>query len=270
MTQGKLGVIGVGHLIEHLLPGLVDGGVAPGDIVLSPRNRDTSARLRDSLGVNVAPDNQSVIDACGTILLSVRPAHVDDVLADLDWRAGQHLVSLCAGVPMERLRARAPGVTVVRAMPVTAGKYGASPTCIFPDDPVVRHLFTRIGSVVPMDTQDMFERCAPAAAYYVWVQELVRVFTAKLSEDGAPPVVARALVAGMTTAAGRIAAEEEDVDLKTLVSSYCLPGSLSGAGLDVLGEHDAFEGWRAAYDKVRAIAENRDASSAATSLPESD
>ncbi len=250
MTPGRLGVIGVGHLIEHLLPGLVDGGIAPGDIVLSPRNRDTSARLRDSLGVDVAPDNQSVIDACGTVLLSVRPAHVDDALRKLDWREGRHLVSLCAGVSMERLRAGAPGATVVRAMPVTAGKYGASPTCIFPDDPVASALFARIGTVVPMDTETDFELCAPAAVYYVLAQELIRVFAGQLERTGIPSDLARGLIARMTTAAGTMSDRERAVDLETLVSSYCLPGSLSASALKVLQNHSAFDGWEAAYRHV--------------------
>ena len=63
------------------------------DIVLSPRGASVAADLaRRFPGVTVAASNQSVVDQCDTVVLSIRP-QVAEVVRALRFRPGQQVLS---------------------------------------------------------------------------------------------------------------------------------------------------------------------------------
>ncbi len=64
------------------------------------------------------------------------------------------------------------------------------------------------------------------------------------------PDKARALIAGMTRAGATSAREHKDIPLPDLIEDLCLPGSITGQGLEILRKGNAFEPWRQAADSV--------------------
>jgi pyrroline-5-carboxylate reductase len=66
-------------------------------VLLSPRNKEIAGSLASRYSdVRVAPDNQTVFDNCDTIMLAVQPQIAHDVLPELQFRRGHHVVSLIA------------------------------------------------------------------------------------------------------------------------------------------------------------------------------
>jgi hypothetical protein len=95
---------GVGAIAEAIVTGLCSGDDAP-DLILSPRSAETASRLAERYAtVEVAADNQAVLDATPVVLLSVRPQVARDVLGALRFRADQVVVSLIAGISIDELR----------------------------------------------------------------------------------------------------------------------------------------------------------------------
>ncbi len=247
----KIGILGTGHLIQHLVPGLLRGFAAT-EVLLSPRNADRAAALRDRFGCTIAGDNAQLVECCETILVAVRPFQVETAIAGLPWRPDQIVISLCAGVPISVFADHLNGATIVRALPVTAGQFGESPTCIFPDEAGAKALLAHCGSVLVLGSEDDFEVASVMGAYYGWVQALIGETADWLNKAGLDADTARRLAAAMTRAGATTVLERPDTGLTELVEELCLPGSITGLGLDSLKKDDAFAPWQRASAAVLA------------------
>lgn len=77
------GVIGVGHLVRHMMPMLVTGGHR---VLLSARNRDTAAELAKRFGLEVVEDNAEIVARADVVIFAVRPYDAVSVAGGLAWR----------------------------------------------------------------------------------------------------------------------------------------------------------------------------------------
>ncbi|MFD0858515.1 pyrroline-5-carboxylate reductase family protein [Roseovarius aquimarinus] len=243
----KLGVIGVGHLAVSMLDGIVRAGHAPSGILLSPRGRGLD--LAQERGFALAADNAQIVADCDLVLLAVRPNDAPDAVRGLGWREGQILLSACAGVPIAALGA-APA-RIMRIMPITASKLGASPTLAYPDLPEARSLLEAIGSTIALGSEDAFEAATVSAAMYGWAQALIRTGADWTAAQGIDAADARQLVARTFTAAGRMIAEE-DAPMGDILGQLCTPGGLTRQGLDHLEAEGVPEAWEGACDAILA------------------
>lgn len=255
MTKRPLiGILGVGHLIRHMVPGLFRSPNPP-RLLLSPRGATTAGELSRRFGLEIASDNRALVERADMVLLAVRPQQVEAALTGLPWRPGQRLVSFVASTSTETLARLAPGCRIIRAMPVTSGEFGESPTTVLPDDAEVRRLLEPAGPVIPLAAESDFEAASVIACYYGWVQALIGEVTAWLQTEGIEAETARKLVAAMTRAGATTVLERPQDPLDSLVRELCLPGSFTGQGLDVLRGRKAFTPWheacRALLDRMR-------------------
>jgi len=248
-TPQTVGVLGVGHLTSHLVPGLVRTGNAP-LILLSARNAEASAALGQRYDLEICADNRDLVERADLVLLAVRPFQVEDAVAGLPWRLGQILVSLCAGVTIEQIAGHARPATITRAMPVIAGEFGESATCLYPEEKTSRDLLGRLGPVVAVRSEQEFEAASVCGALFGWVQAQIGEVSTWLADAGVAPEAARALVTQTFRAAATTLRETPDVPIADQVAELCLPESITGLGLQTLEAHNAFAGWRAAGDTV--------------------
>lgn len=243
--QQVIGIMGVGHLIRHMVPGLLRAAVPP-KLLLSPRGAETAGALSRRFGIEIAKDNHDLVESSQMVLIAVRPFQLAQAMTGLPWRDDHLVVSLVAGISIDTVQALVPRCRVARAIPVIAGEFGASPTCVFPDVPDVRRLLEPTGPIVPLAVESDFEAASIISCYCGWVQALMGEVTAWLQTENIDPDVARHLVAAMTKASGTVVLERRDEPLDRLVSELCLPGSFTGQGLDLLRDRKAFAPWREA------------------------
>ena len=91
LVPETIGVVGVGTISSAAVRGLSEqsGPSAPA-FVLSPRNAAKAKALDDAYAnVEVAADNQAVVDGCDCILLAVLPGQAEAVCEPLKFREGQ-------------------------------------------------------------------------------------------------------------------------------------------------------------------------------------
>ncbi len=243
----KLGIIGVGHLAVSILQGLLRAGYAPGDIILSPRGK--GPQMARDHGFALAEGNAQIVQECAAILVAVRPDEAPQVVRGLPWRAGQIMLSACAGVPLAEFDVG--NARKMRIMPITAAKLGASPTLVYPDLPAARPLLEAIGVPVSLRSEAEFEAATVSAAMYGWAQALIRTGADWTAAQGMDANDARQLVARTFTAAGRMIAEE-DATMDNILASLCTPGGITRAGLDHLEAQGAPAAWQGACDTVLA------------------
>jgi len=242
-----VGVLGVGHLIKHLMPALMKTGRR---FVLSQRNAAISADLQKRFGVEIRENTQSIVDEADIVIVAVRPFQVAALCDGLRFRDGQILLSLCAGIHLTDLAILAHPAIAVRAMPVIAGEFGESPTLLCPDNEKCRDLLAPCGPILVLRDEAEFEPASVAACYFGWVQNLIGTMAEWTSENGVSPETSRLLIAQMTRAAGTLVRERTETSVDDLVTEITPPRSLTGLGLDHLKDENAFLPWRQAGDRV--------------------
>jgi pyrroline-5-carboxylate reductase len=198
-----VGFLGVGHLSATLIAGLMRAGTQPQSLLLSPRGR--SLELSERYKIGIAASSEDLVRRSDMIVLAVRPHDAENAVAGLPWRAGQVLISVCAGVSLSSLQA-APA-RLVRAMPLTAAEINASPTVFFPDDLDARRLIERLGPAIALRSEQEFEVATVNAAIYGWAQSLISQSATWCAANGADAATMRQLVALTFVAAGRLFAE---------------------------------------------------------------
>jgi pyrroline-5-carboxylate reductase len=243
------GILGVGHLARSIIIRLLDSGMRPTGLVLSPRGQGAEVGAR--YGIPVAAGNRELVESCALVLLAVRPHDAVSAVAGLPWTERHIIVSACAGVTIEKLQEAAPLARIARVMPLTACELGASPTTIFPDIAAARKLIDPLGPVIVLRSEDEFETATASAAIYGWAQDLIRQSAAWLERHGVEAQTARQLMARTFVAAGRMADEAEG-DMETILRQLVTPGGITELGLKTLERRDVPAAWAEASDAVLA------------------
>jgi len=242
-----VGILGVGHLAFALVTGLNRAGLPSQSMLLSPRGR--ARELSARYGMEVCADTAELVRRADIVVLAVRPHDAAKAVEGLPWRAGQILVSVCAGVPLSDLSA-APAQPV-RAMPLTAAEINASPTVFFPDIPEARWLIEQLGPAIALRSEDEFEIATVNAAIYGCAQTLVRQSAEWCAAKGTDAATMRQLVAQTFVAAGRLIAEK-DQPMEDMLRELVTPGGITELGLNVMAAGGQPAVWQAACEAVIA------------------
>ncbi|MBN2575363.1 MAG: pyrroline-5-carboxylate reductase [Deltaproteobacteria bacterium] len=123
-----LGVIGCGTMGEAIVRGILgSGNLAAAQIFASDARAEIATALTAKHGIRAGTDNLAVAHACHVALVCVKPYQIAGVLDHEAVRtalAGKLVISIAAGVRLEKLRGYLPGSAVIRAMPNTPALIG--------------------------------------------------------------------------------------------------------------------------------------------------
>lgn len=247
-----IGFVGVGELARYTVSGLRRGGYeAP--ILLSPRNPQKAAYLQREYDCSLQADNQAVAANSDCVIIATRPADCLDALAGLDFRPGQVLISVVAGIQLARLRETVPAtVEIVRAMPVSSAEVGASPTLIHPHNEFVAELFGYCGNALVVADEAHFDQGTVLACVYSWYFELFQNLIDATGGERLPPAVSAELVMGMAKGAAELALADRQYNPGAIAAAVATEGTFSRLGLDLLQREGAFEPWRQACELLQA------------------
>ncbi|MDH3466934.1 MAG: NAD(P)-binding domain-containing protein, partial [Gammaproteobacteria bacterium] len=242
---------GVGEFAEFLIRGLVRS--RPGtDIILSPRSATRSQRLAAEHGCVVAVSNAAVIEVAGVVVLATRPLDVEAALSDLPWRRHHTVVSVAAGVSIERLTAMVAPATPVMAMLVNAAAIGASPVSMYPHNAAAQRALSSLGNIIALPNAATFEAASVLGAYYGWVFAMMANVAEWCEQQGIADTVARELVAGTVRAAAAMVRARSGDAIAVMVEELRTPGGLTEHGLQYLDEREALTAWSDACAAVLA------------------
>lgn len=250
-----LGFIGTGRIASAMVEGLQATSHPRERIYLSPRGRETSARLAATYPrVEVAADNQAVVDAADVVVLCVRPEVVVDALRGLRFGSRHLLVSLVAMTPLDEVRLLSTPATVVRAVPIPSVRLRQSPTAIFPGEPRVQALFDRLGTALPVEDEATFNVVAAATSLIKPTYLLLGEVWRWMVEHGVPPTTATRFLLGQFRSTLEMAAELGEERLGALGEEAATPGGLNEQAARFLRDAGAMEAFPAALEAVLARA----------------
>lgn len=228
MSGPTYGVIGVGSIAAAIVVGLCDGVEDAPDVLLSPRSADTAADLAARFGsVVVAADNQAVVDGADVVIVAVLPQQVEPVLADLTFGERHVVVSVVAGVDLDRLQAWvAPASRVARSVPLpaVAGRDGVTP--VYPPLCEAVALFERLGRALPVEDLASYEALTVSSATVAAHFAFLGAIADWLVERGLDPAAARGYVAATYVGATE-SLRGDDLDFDELIAEVATPGGLN-------------------------------------------
>jgi len=127
-TNQSLGVLGCGTMGEAIVRGILNsGGLAPAQVFASDVRPEIAAVLASKHGIRTSTDNLAVAGGCDVALVCVKPYQIAAVLDNDAMRAalaGKLVISIAAGVRLEKLCTLLPKSAVIRAMPNTPALIG--------------------------------------------------------------------------------------------------------------------------------------------------
>lgn len=238
----QFGFIGGGIMAEAIVSRVVGSGTcAAADLWVSDPQVQRRQWLSEQYGVTTVADNAPVAQA-PVIVLAVKPQVLDQVLPTLELAptATPLVLSILAGVPLQRLEAALPGCPVIRVMPNTPATVGAGVSAMAAGSHVqashveqARQLLTSIGTVVevPETLMDAVTGLSGSGPAYVAV--MVEALTDGGVAMGLPRAIAQQLALETVRGTAELLAQQNlhPALLKDRVTS---PGGTTIAGIGAL------------------------------------
>jgi pyrroline-5-carboxylate reductase len=241
-----LGVVGCGTMGQAIVRGILQAGaVAPSQVFASDARPETAAALARTHGIRTTTDNLAVATACQAVLVAVKPHQVGAVLDNDAMRtalAGKLVVSIAAGVRLEKLCAYLPKSALVRAMPNTPALIGEGMAGLArgkgttdPQMAVALGLFAAVGKSLEVDESHMDIVTALAGSGPAFVFVMIDALADGAVRLGLRRDAAVAIAAQMVQGAARMVVQtgSHPAVLKDQVTT---PGGCTIAGLGVMEE----------------------------------
>ena len=235
------GVVGVGAIGAAIVTGLCENVDDAPQVLLSPRNAGIAAGLTQRFAtVDVAADNQAVVDGAPVVIVCVRPQVAQTVLAELRFPADRVVISAMAGVPvttLQRLVAPATDVARVIPLPSVARRDGITP--VHPPNAAATALFDRLGETVEISDVKAFEAFSASTATIAAHFAYLNTIAAWLESQEIPAPAATRYVASMF--AGLADATRSGERFEQLAREHATQGGINEQFLNGLEQDGTFE-----------------------------
>jgi pyrroline-5-carboxylate reductase len=228
-----LGFVGTGNIASAVVRGFCAADRPPAQLLVSPRSADKAARLAAEFErVEVAADNQAVVDGADCVVLSVLPTQAREVVGALRFRAGHQVISLLALTPVATVsRLVAPAGAVVRAVPLPSAARRLGPIGLYPGAGFAVDLLGRIGTPVPaaseLELETLWSLTALIAPYYALLETVCDYAVAA----GVARPTAKAYVASMFHGLSVLGQAHAGDGFAGLVAEAQTPGGLNEQAL---------------------------------------
>jgi pyrroline-5-carboxylate reductase len=247
----RIGFIGTGTISAAVVSGLQSLPDAP-EVIVSPRSEAVSEALAARYPkVHRAGSNAEVATA-DIVFLGMRPMHLEEAMAGIDFKAGQIVASMVAGFSLADVQARWPEATVCRFIPLPGIAHGKGPMATYPEVPEIVRLFTPLGDlfVAPDETRIHFGGLNSFMSSYFELQRaLIDVGTrAGISEPDARRFVV-SMLGMLADTAQRTPANAFD----QLVEEHQTRGGLNERVRAALVEQGWFDAPRAALNSTTSL-----------------
>lgn len=188
----NVGFIGVGTITEAVVTGLCEAEVAGLSILLSPRSIDRSRRLSERYAaVEVAADNQQVVDRSELVFLAVRPQDAGEVLGALGFRRDLKVVSFVATISSAEIQRQVrPARFIGRVAPVPPAARRTGPIALCPPNRELADFLDPIGTVIEVSDEAQLDAFFSVSALMAPYFELLESVSSWLRAQGVDPVEA--------------------------------------------------------------------------------
>lgn len=148
----RIGIIGTGTIASAVVEGIARDGH---QIAVSRRSAEHSARLAAAHENVSVHDNQAVLDRSDVIFLGLMADAAADILAPLNFRGDQQVISLMADCPLERAAQMvAPARAAAVMIPFPGIAQGGSPALGYGDTDLLQTLIGARNTVFALKSEE--------------------------------------------------------------------------------------------------------------------
>ena len=229
----KLGFIGTGNISSAVITGICNSKIKFKKILISPRNNNKAKKLKKKFKkIDIAKDNQEIIDKCNWIFLSITPTVGREIIKNLNFKSNQTIISFISTITLLQLRkAIKVNAKIVRAIPLPPISLKKGPVPICPPNKKVKIFFDKIGTTVEIKDEkssiNFWSTSGMMAPFY----ELLRVMSNWLVRRGVKRDNAQKYITSLFLALSEDAVVNSKKDLKYLVKDSQTPKGLNEQGL---------------------------------------
>lgn len=235
INRRGLVLVGCGRMGGAMLTGWLSSGIAPSAVtVIDPKASPDLGQK--GIRLNATPPGNPAV-----LVLAVKPQMMGDVLADLELGPQTLLLSVAAGVTLDRYRQAFPHARIVRAMPNTPAAIGRGITAIIGNDAagqdaldLAEALLSVVGEVVRLDDEAQMDAVtALSGSGPAYLFHMIEAMTEAGVAQGLPPEMALQLARATVAGAGALAMHD-DTPPAALREAVTSPGGTTAAGLTQL------------------------------------
>lgn len=127
IQEHKIAIIGLGVMGEAILSGMIEKGhIGPAQIIASEPREERRTTLIEKYSIRVTKDNAEAVSQADVVILAVKPQKISSVLKVLAGKIRPEavVISIIAGVPIEKLVTSLKHDAVIRVMPNTPARIG--------------------------------------------------------------------------------------------------------------------------------------------------
>jgi pyrroline-5-carboxylate reductase len=244
------GVLGVGAIGTAIVTGLCEEVDDAPRVLLSPRSAETTATLAERFDtVEIAADNQAVVDGASVVIVCLPPEDAETELARLRFAAGLAVLSAVAGVSVQAIQRNvAPATNVARVIPLPSVASRDCVTAVHPPNEAAAELFGRLGEPLEVPDPEAFDALACATASLATHFAYLGAIAAWLEAHGIPAPMSTRYVASIY--AGLADATRSTTAFTELAQEVATPGGLNEQFLAGLERAGTFEDVRLGLDGI--------------------
>jgi pyrroline-5-carboxylate reductase len=231
---------------EAILRGaLRSGNLQPSQVFASDARADVAASLGSKHGIRTSTENLVVAQACDAALVCVKPYHMGPVLDNDAMRAalaGKPVMSIAAGVRLEKLCGFLPKSAVIRVMPNVAALIGEgmagiarSKSATDAHVALALGLFNSVGKAVEVDESKMDIVTALSGSGPAFVFVMIDALADGAVKLGLPRDLAVSIASQMVQGAARMVVQT-GTHPAVLKDQVTTPGGCTIAGLSIMEE----------------------------------
>ena len=243
----RIGFVGGGNMAEALIKGLIASGVYGGsDIVVSDVRAERLSYLKEEYGVRTTDEN-AVTAKARIVVLAVKPQNMGEALSSIKGALGREslIISIAAGVKVERITEALGDAAVVRVMPNTPALVGEGASGLYANKKArgmvgeALEIFLAVGKAVMVEKEELIDAVTAVsgsgpAYYFLLMEEMIKAgVELGLSEEDAAELVLQTAkgAAALALEAGKEG--EGPAELRGKVTS---PGGTTEAAMEVLSK----------------------------------
>lgn len=255
----KIGFLGAGNMAQAMIKGLIEGGIPAKNIFATNRSPGKLQKLAETFKINPTGSNDELIDTCDIIILAVKPQDLLNALEPITRAFDKHkiVISVAAGIRMEKLERYIQGARLARVMPNTPSLIGRGVIGYLLNDDddqalesTVEDLFAPLGRVIKVSDEDQFEAlmvsCSSGTGF---VFEMMMYWQDWIEEHGFSSEEARLMTIETFVGASLLAAQAREgvEDLQARVTSK---KGVTAAGLQSMRELEIERALRISFEKA--------------------
>ena len=239
----KLGFIGTGKIASSVIIGILKSKIKFSKITISPRNKKIAIGLKKrSKKINVAKNNQEVINNSSWVFLSVTPKVGEKIIKDLKFKPGQTVISLISTLNLSELKKMIKVKSdIVRAIPLPPISLKEGPVPICPPNKKVKTFFDKLGSTVEIKKEKLsinfWAISGMMASYY----EMISIMSSWLVKKGVKRENTQKYITTLFLALSKDAVMNSKKNLSQLVRDSQTPKGLNEQGLKEMKKRGVYK-----------------------------